>query len=352
MVVEDSIAMRDRLLAALSHREDVEVLGAFAGEDEAVTALLAASADLVLLDLCLSPGSGLQVLRRLRASGSKARVLMIGSHADEAVRRVCLAQGASGFLDKSGDLDVLLAEVLGNGTSRVAVAPAPADPPDEALVIDIDPRRQLAQLKAEIAGRRLAEAQLVTARTTDPLTGLAHRSTFLARTADALQRAGGAGGHLALLSIDIDHFRSLNDTLGNAVGDAILVAVAERLRGLFRDSDLFARLAGDQFGVLLTELASAADAARIAARIGAQFGSRLTVEGYDLVLSASVGLCLYPDHGVTADDLLRHAEQAVAHARERGGAQVALYTGALGEAVEVRAAQAIDRRANLRALRQ
>jgi diguanylate cyclase (GGDEF)-like protein len=124
------------------------------------------------------------------------------------------------------------------------------------------------------------------------------------------------------------------------------------LRALFRDSDLFARLAGDQFGVLLTELASAADAARIAARIGAQFGSRLTVEGYDLVLSASVGLCLYPDHGVTADDLLRHAEQAVAHARERGGAQVALYTGALGEAVEVRAAQAIDRRANLRALRQ
>jgi diguanylate cyclase (GGDEF)-like protein len=165
--------------------------------------------------------------------------------------------------------------------------------------------------------RARAEEQL-----RDPLTGLPNRQWLLERTWSALDDAERLDARTALVLIDLDRFRSVNDTLGHLAGDRLLVQIAGRLRRALPEGAEAARLGGDEFAVLLPLTDSTTSATRVARALVAELGSPLDLDGLTLVLEASAGVALYPDHAPDAEGLLRRADVAMYQAkRDRTGVE-------------------------------
>jgi diguanylate cyclase len=159
--------------------------------------------------------------------------------------------------------------------------------------------------------------------TTDDLTGLPNRRLFSRRTEEAIAAARGDRGTLALLIVDLDEFKTLNDTLGHHAGDLLLTEVGPRVSAVLREVDLLARLGGDEFGVLLASPCSEAAALGIAERIGVTLRQPFEIAGLHLRAAASVGIALFPDHSEDAQELLRHADVAMYQAKvARSGHEV------------------------------
>jgi diguanylate cyclase (GGDEF)-like protein len=162
--------------------------------------------------------------------------------------------------------------------------------------------------------RRLAETRRQAS--TDELTGLPNRRWFDNELRRSIDRARAAGEPLALLVIDLDHFKELNDTLGHHAGDRVLAQLGPRIRTALRPGDHVARLGGDEFAVLLPGAdAAAADGA--GERIAAALSARFSVEGIDLQIAASTGIALFPEHGDDAETLLQRADVAMYQAKHR-----------------------------------
>ena len=160
----------------------------------------------------------------------------------------------------------------------------------------------------------------------DSLTGLPNRAFFEGRLIRALRSAAKAKEQLAVLYLDSDRFKEINDSFGHAAGDAVLVAVAERVRAQLREDDLVARLGGDEFAILLAPLHKVEDAQRIADKIIASMDVPIAVPGNTQVLtSLSIGIAIYPDHGATPGTLLNAADAAMYQAKRQaqGGQQTA-----------------------------
>lgn len=162
----------------------------------------------------------------------------------------------------------------------------------------------------------------------DPLTQLPNRRKLSARLSGALARAG-AQQRLALLFVDLDNFKSINDTLGHSFGDRVLQHIAERLRAATGAHGLLARLGGDEFTVLLENVKSSAQVEEHAAQIVSTLQQPLNVDGRILTTSASVGASMYPDHAADAEGLLRAADVALFRAKELGRNRFTLYSPAL-----------------------
>lgn len=145
----------------------------------------------------------------------------------------------------------------------------------------------------------------------DPLTGLANRALFYERLRYALASALESGIGLAVLYLDMDGFKSVNDTYGHALGDALLKLAARRLRHGVRESSVVARLGGDEFVILLEQLRSPAHATSVAATLRSALARPFDLEGQRLTLGASIGIATYPQDGVIAEDLMRRADQAM-----------------------------------------
>lgn len=146
----------------------------------------------------------------------------------------------------------------------------------------------------------------------DSLTGLPNRATFETRLDSALQEAGAAGGRVAVLFLDSDNFKQTNDDLGHAAGDAVLAAVAARVRGQLRRTDLVARLGGDEFAVLLAPVGEIADALHIADDILASLKQPIELPaGGTVTASVSIGIAVFPDHAQDGAMLLHRADAAM-----------------------------------------
>ncbi len=175
---------------------------------------------------------------------------------------------------------------------------------------------------------RTSEAQFRHLALHDPLTGLANRALFADRVAHALARAARDGTGAALLYLDLDGFKELNDELGHAAGDRCLVAAAERLQGAVRADDTVARLGGDEFAVLLegTHAAHAeAEAVAVATRVQAALRAPADIDGRPYVLAASIGIAAAGESGpASPDELLRRADAAMYTAKEAGGSRHAV----------------------------
>src|SRR5436190_18106263 len=169
----------------------------------------------------------------------------------------------------------------------------------------------------------------------DPLTQLPNRRKLAAHLASALARAG-TRQRLALLFVDVDNFKSINDTLGHSFGDRVLQNIAERLHAATGPTGLLARLGGDEFTVLFEDVQSSDEVESRAAQIDATLQQPLIVDGRVLTTSASVGASLYPDHAADAEGLLRAADVALFRAKELGRNRFALYSPALYEATAQR----------------
>ncbi|MFE5619615.1 putative bifunctional diguanylate cyclase/phosphodiesterase [Streptomyces sp. NPDC056470] len=166
--------------------------------------------------------------------------------------------------------------------------------------------------------RARAEEQL-----RDPLTGLPNRQWLLERAWTALEEAEGEGVRSALVLIDLDRFRSVNDTLGHLAGDRLLLQIAERLKLALPRGAEAARLGGDEFAVLLPTADSTTSAQRVARHLVAELSSPLDLDGLTLVLEASAGVAVFPDHALDAEGLLRRADVAMYQAkRDRTGVEV------------------------------
>ena len=152
----------------------------------------------------------------------------------------------------------------------------------------------------------------------DSLTGLPNRAFFEGRLSRSLRNAARQHNHMALLFLDSDHFKQINDSLGHAVGDAVLINVADRVRAQLREHDLVARLGGDEFAVLLTPLQSREDAERIAEKIIASMQLPMQLDGGGSIsTSLSVGIAYYPDDGDDPASLLNAADAAMYQAKRK-----------------------------------
>ena len=160
----------------------------------------------------------------------------------------------------------------------------------------------------------------------DPLTGVANR-IFLHQRADHAIAACRRSGHfIALLFIDLDHFKNINDTLGHIAGDEVLRQVAARLSGCLREVDTIARLGGDEFIVLLEDMDRAEQVTHVTTRMTTVLANPIALEGRDICVTSSIGVAFYPRDGVDLSTLIRAADLAMYRGKQRGGNTVTLYT--------------------------
>ena len=176
----------------------------------------------------------------------------------------------------------------------------------------------------DVTERRRLEEQLAHQALHDSLTDLANQSLFRDRLEHALTRRGRGPGTIAVLFLDVDNFKTVNDSLGHLAGDLLLVGAAERLQGCLRSSDTAARLGGDEFAVLLEDVEDEADAMVTAERILRSFSRPFTIDGTDVAATVSIGVAFASD-GASCEQLLRNADLAMYTAKRQGKGRVASY---------------------------
>jgi two-component system cell cycle response regulator len=294
LVVDDAQAALEAASSAL-REHGFEVREARDGR-EALRLQAAAPVDAVVLDVEIPELDGLQTLRLLKAAAAERYlpVLLMSLREDREVRVAAFRLGADDFLTKPVDAEELVARV------------------QRALNV----RARFNALAEEVAaGRPLG--------TLDELTRLLPRKVFEDRLREEFKRAQRYDDPLALLILDLDHFRALNDRFGRPAGDAHLQGVAEALRKSVRDTDVLARYGGEEFAVLLpkTHLAGALTVAeRVWRDVGAVVGPERTA------VTASLGVSGYPNRSVlTAEQLFKTADDALYRAKREGRNKICLY---------------------------
>lgn len=179
---------------------------------------------------------------------------------------------------------------------------------------------------SDITERKQAEQKIYQLAHYDSLTGLPNRTLLQDRLAQAVREAHRGERHLALLFLDLDRFKNVNDSLGHEFGDQLLKAVAKRLRECVRESDTVSRQGGDEFLLLLHDIADGTAAARIAEKILQVVSEPYVLGVHELHITPSIGISLYPQDGDNADALIRNADAAMYHAKESGRANYQFYT--------------------------
>jgi diguanylate cyclase (GGDEF)-like protein len=198
----------------------------------------------------------------------------------------------------------------------------------------------------DITERRRAEAKIAFMARHDTLTGLPNRVLFREQMEEALARRRG-DGQVAVLCIDLDNFKAVNDTLGHPVGDDLLKIVARRLGECMRDTDMVARLGGDEFAIVQCDAAQPAAATTLASRIVDTLGSAYDLAGNQVVIGASVGIAIAPDDGDDPDQLLKNADMALYRAKADGRATYRFFEAEMDASAQARRRLELDLRAAL-----
>ena len=185
----------------------------------------------------------------------------------------------------------------------------------------------------DITERKAADEKMALLARTDGLTGLANRTTFTERLHYAYAAAQRGAIPFAILYLDLDHFKQVNDTLGHPIGDLLLREVAERLKNCTRDSDLVARLGGDEFAVLQGEMSEPANAGVLAAKLQAALAAPYLLDGNDVRISVSIGICPYAPSSTGPDALLVQADLALYRSKNEGRNQYRFHSTDLDRAV-------------------
>jgi len=248
------------------------------------------SMDVVLLDLNLPDCSGLDGLTAVKGIAGQVPIIILTGLDDEAVAVAAVQTGAQDYLVK-GQVD---GNVLWRSI-RYAIQ-----------------RKQLEQKLAFMA-------------THDSLTGLPNRFLLQDRLAVAITQAARKNNRLAVMMLDLDRFKDVNDTFGHSTGDELLKAAGEKLAGIVRGYDTVARLGGDEFILLLTEIDDIAGAAEIAGRIVILFQQPFSVGQHTLKVTTSIGVAVYPDHGNDIELLLKYADVAMYLAKGNGRCGYAVF---------------------------
>ena len=200
----------------------------------------------------------------------------------------------------------------------------------------------------DISARCAVEARMVYLAHHDALTDLPNRVLFHAKLQEALALVR-RGHKLALLCLDLDHFKTINDTLGHPIGDAVLQAVSQRLSGATRDTDTVARLGADEFAIIQTSIAKPAEATACATRLLHLLSAAFEVSGHHIIIGASIGIAFAPEDGFDADQLLRCADLALSRAKLEGRGVYRLFQVEMDAQMQERRLMELDLREALEA---
>lgn len=309
---------------------------------EAGLARLAANKfDVVLLDLGLPESSGLDTLKRifLQAPQIPTLVVLTGLK-DESIGVQAVQSGAQDYLLKGRVDSALLARSIRYAIERRQAEDALRRAHDELERRVEERTAELAHtvdaLHAQIAERKQAEERISYMAHHDALTGLPNRALFQDRIRQAITHAHRNATQVAVIFIDLDYFKRINDLLGHHIGDRLLQMVALRLQKCLREGDSIARLGGDEFILSVPVLSGSRDAFLVAQKVQDALKEPLMVDSHELHIDCSIGIGLYPKHGTDVETLMRAADTAMYHAKEKGRRNIQFFTHALHEAARSR----------------
>ncbi len=257
---------------------------------DATQELIDHGATCVLLDIPADDPDPLRTLEALRSAAPDVPVIVLSDRADEDFGLAAVTAGAQDFLRTAELNPVLLARAV-----RYAIE------------------------------RKRSEVDLAHQALHDPLTGLPNRALFIDRLTVALDRSRRTGAPVAVLFLDVDTFKQINDTMGHAAGDQLLTVLADRFHPMLRPMDTVARFGGDEFTFLFEELESEREAVLIAERITRAASQPLMLGDGEMTVAVSIGIAIVSDPSVTPDSVIRDADTAMYRAKERGGARFELY---------------------------
>lgn len=196
----------------------------------------------------------------------------------------------------------------------------------------------------DISARKRAEEQLEKLAYYDPLTGLANRALFQREINDSITRCGRTGGRMALLLLDLDRFKEVNDSLGHAAGDELLTKVAHLISRVVDSSHFLCRLGGDEFAIIMPEYRDVSEVEKLAGALNAAVAGSILLERGEANVGTSIGIALMPQHGSNATDLQRNADLALYRAKEEGRGRFRFFEEGMSEAVQHKIALARDLR--------
>jgi diguanylate cyclase (GGDEF)-like protein len=243
--------------------------------------------DAILLDLHLPDSNGLANVKALATAVPRTPILVITGLDDDSLAIQVSEHGAQAFIIKGSNQPLVLSRAI-----RCAMA------------------------------RKRFEAFLAEQAYFDSLTGLANRGLFHDRLKQALARATRTDKRIAVVFVDLDNFKAVNDNFGHKVGDEVLRAIADSVRGAVRQTDTVARVGGDEFTVLVEPLIDLIDAETIAQKILSAVHAAIKLPDAGAQLTASIGVVLFPDHARNADSLVESADRAMFFAKRRGGNRI------------------------------
>lgn len=332
LLIVDDIRENREILRRRFERQGFHATEA-GGGIEALEAIEREAFDLVLLDMMMPDLSGLEVLTRVRAkfSAGALPVIMVTANSQSEGVVDALSRGANDYITKPVDFAVALARVTTQlerkraeeQIHRMNVELSRANDVLEHHVADRtqDLVRANQQLRDEMEQRERTQATIAHLAHHDALTGLGNRLQFHKQLGDALAQRARHGGDLAVLFIDLDGFKAINDSLGHATGDAVLKHLASRLRNSLRETDRIGRLGGDEFAVIQFCNEQPREAAALAARLIDVVKTPFSIDDHRLVLGASIGIAIADGEYRDAERLLRAADLAMYRAKADGRGQ-------------------------------
>jgi len=188
----------------------------------------------------------------------------------------------------------------------------------------------------DISERKAAEERIYRLAHHDPLTGLLNRFSLESRLEQSIMTARREDQKVAVMFIDLDRFKLINDSLGHHIGDQMLIEVAARLKKCVRESDIVARQGGDEFVVVITGMEDSSTTSTVASKISRNLAAPYTIEGNDLYSTPSIGISLYPVDGIDTDELMKHADTAMYHAKDLGRNNYQFFSAAMSEEAQDR----------------
>ena len=279
--------------------------------------------DLVLLDVMMPGIDGLETLKRIREqkSSSTLPVIMVTAKSESDNIVEALDMGANDYVTKPVDFAVALARVNAHLSRRKA----------ELQLLEVNQR-----LKAEIVNREESEARSQYLAYHDSLTGLGNRLLFKEQLEQALGDMTLRPHPLAVLFVDLDGFKTVNDTLGHSIGDMLLKSIANRLRDILPETYRIARLGGDEFAVLQMAVAQPEASSAMAEKIIEVVSLPYNIEGHDITVGASVGVAIGHPDSINAESFLKNADLAMYSAKSDGRGTYRMFDPEMDAIAQVR----------------
>ena len=340
LLVVDDIADNRIILSRRLVRRGFDVVEAHGGKP-ALELIAQQTFDLVLLDIMMPDMDGIEVLKAIRRSHSASSlpVIMVTANGQSADTVSALTLGANDYVTKPVDFPVALARIEAQIARKRAEEALRLT--NEQLEHRVESRTaELSQVNAKLASeiveRRRSEAQMKHMAHHDALTGLPNRVLFQERLRQAMAEAEQSGDAVAVLCLDLDRFKEVNDTLGHPAGDLLLRSVAQRLLTAVRAQDTVARLSGDEFAIVQPAPNSPDSTAALGQRLLELFEKPFELGSESFRSGASIGAALFPQDATSADDLLKSADIALYHAKSDGRGTYHRFAPEMNAALESR----------------